>query len=397
MKSIVFLLSCICLTSGFAQISIDTNFPAANVIIDSISADTVYFRPDLRETQGDWFYWNFRAISSQPKKWFFKTQDVNDLTSRGAAYSQDGGYTWQWIDQMDHHGDQLFSISFEEADQVVRLSMGQPYTENNFKNFIKLYKDDPRLKLQVLTTTRHERTAEKIVISNFERAPEYKILFVARAHACEMMSNYLIEGIIKELMSENPKMLALLDKAEIMVIPFLDKDGVEEGDQGKNRIPRDHNRDYSGKSLYATTRALRKQVPNWVGNTPWIGIDLHNPWIKNAEHERVFMVGNANPVIEKEQLKFAETLQGEQRGALTFDPQENFLRYGTSWNTGSNYEQGWPFSKWASSFFGKGLLFTTTLEFPYAVNLGQTVTQENSREFGEDLIYAIAKYLNEQE
>lgn len=397
MKITLVILCLMCITGGYAQISIDTNFAGANVIIDSISADTVYFKPDLRDTQGDWFYWNFRAISTQPKKWFFKALDTNDLTSRGAAYSLDGGYHWQWIDEADHLSDQLFSFTFGEADQVVRLSMGQPYTQLNFEQFIKLYKDDPRLKLGELATTRQGRYAEKLRISNFGKNPEFKILFVARAHACEMMSNYLVEGIIKAVLSDNPKMKALLDKAEIMIIPFLDKDGVEEGDQGKNRIPRDHNRDYSGISLYATTRALRSQIPEWLGDTPWVGIDLHNPWIKNAEHERIFLVGNANPEIEQEQLEFAEILRRGQRGSLTFDTQQNFLRYGESWNSGSNYEQGWPFSKWASSFHDKGLLFTTTLEFPYAVNLGQTITQENSREFGEDMIYAIAAYLNEQE
>ncbi len=262
---------------------------------------------------------------------------------------------------------------------------------------MQAYEGDLRLKIEELATTRKGRTAEKLLISNFDKKPAFRILLVARAHACEMMSNYLLEGMIRTMLSNSPEMLALLDKAEIMIIPFLDKDGVEEGDQGKNRIPRDHNRDYSGESLYKTTEAIRSQVPEWVQDTPWIGIDLHNPWIKNVEHERIFLVGNADSVIEKEQLKFAEILQGEQRGSLTFDPQENFLRYGTSWNTGSNYEQGWPFTKWASSFFDKGLLFTTTLEFPYAVNLGQTVTQENSREFGGDLIYAIAAYLEKQE
>ena len=37
---------------------------------------------------------------------------------------------------------------------------------------------------------------------------------------------------------------------EVLAIPFMDKDGVEEGDQGKNRKPRDHNRDYIGQSVH---------------------------------------------------------------------------------------------------------------------------------------------------
>ena len=42
------------------------------------------------------------------------------------------------------------------------------------------------------------------------------------------------------------------------LVPFVDKDGVEEGDQGKNRAPRDHNRDYAGASMYPETGALRE-------------------------------------------------------------------------------------------------------------------------------------------
>jgi hypothetical protein len=397
MKILLGIFGFLWLSTGHAQISIDTNFPGANAVIDSIRGDTVFFRPDLRETQGDWFYWNLRAISTQPKKWFFKATGPDDLTSRGAAYSLDGGYTWQWVDEANHDGDQLFSFTFREPDQAVRFSMGQPYTQQNLERFMQSYEGDPRLKIEELATTRKRRTAEKILISNFDKKPAFRMLLVARAHACEMMSNYLLEGMMHAMLSDTPKMQALLDKAEIMVIPFLDKDGVEEGDQGKNRIPRDHNRDYSGESLYAITRALREQLPEWLQDTPWIGIDLHNPWIKNADHERIFLVGNANPEIERAQLKFAEILYREQRGSLKFDTEQNFLKYGESWNSGSNYEQGWPFSKWASSFHDKGLLFTTTLEFPYAVNLGQTVTSDNSREFGEDMMYAIAEFLNDHE
>lgn len=33
------------------------------------------------------------------------------------------------------------------------------------------------------------------------------------------------------------------EHAEILVVPFSDRDGVEDGDQGKNHRPRDHGRD----------------------------------------------------------------------------------------------------------------------------------------------------------
>lgn len=52
----------------------------------------------------------------------------------------------------------------------------------------------------------------------------------------------------------------LREQVEFFVVPFMDKDGVEAGDQGKNRRPYDHNRDYQGESLYASVRAMRELV-----------------------------------------------------------------------------------------------------------------------------------------
>lgn len=168
---------------------------------------------------------------------------------------------------------------------------------------------------------------------------------------------------------------------------------MEEGDQGKNRIPRDHNRDYSGESIYASTSSLRQQVPEWVGEVPWVGIDLHNPFIKGENNEWIYFVGNANPSISKEQERLVDILAETYRGPMKFTRKEGFMPFGVAWNTGANYDQGASFGQWAAGFQGKGLKMATTLEFPYALNHGQVVTAEGARAFGADLMYALQEYL----
>lgn len=397
MKSIPFVFLFFLSQYGMGQISIDRDFPGGNVIVESISNDTVYFRPDLNGTEGDWFYWCFRAVSSQPQTWYFKSTKPNVLTGLGAAYSTDGGYHWQWIDQRDNLGQDLFAFAFTDFDQTIRFSFAQPYTQKNLDRFLSSYQDDDRLRLSTLCESNQGRAVEQIRISDFEKAPTCKVLFTARAHACEMMTSYLIEGMLDALLGGAPAMTALLDKAEIMFIPFVDKDGVENGDQGKNRIPRDHNRDYSGESIYAETRTIRTQVPLWLADLPWIGIDLHNPWIKGEYNEWAYLVGNANPAIEEQQRRFAQILEESRRGPLTFDTEHGLLAYGQAWNKGSNYEKGKPFNAWAGQFFGKGLQLTTTLEFPYALNHGQVVTADDARAFGQDFIHAVAIYIEAME
>jgi len=374
--------------------TIESDFPGGNVIIEKILGDTIFFKPDLRDTPREWFYWCFSVKNTSNKKWFFKTTKPNVLSNMGAAYSTDGGYNWHWIDQENHLGSDLFSYSFSGDGKSVMLSMGMAYTQKNFDKFMMKYNSSKYIKNAVLSTTRGGREVEQLLISDFGVKPKFKVLFTARAHAGEMMSNYIIEGMIDALHSEDPLMKKLLEKAEIMIIPFLDKDGVEQGDQGKYRSPRDHNRDYSGKSLYTSTRAIREEIPKWLAGLPWIGIDLHNPWIKGENNEWVYFVGNEDERIAAAQENFVKTLIQVQRGPLKMDSKTGFLAFGTAWNKGSNYEQGYSFSKWASGFLDEGLIMTGTLEFPFGINNGQVVTQEKARLFGKDLIIGLSEYLD---
>jgi len=397
MKTIRTLFAALFISYGsWAQIAIDAKFAGGNVIIEQISGDTVYFKPDLRDTEGEWFYWYFRAVSNEPQTWFFKATKPNVLTNMGAVYATDGGQTWEWIPREQHLNDDLFSFTFTEPDQAVRFALAPPYTQANFERFIEPYRADERIKIATLCQSNQGRDVEKLLISDFEREPTSKMVILARAHACEMMSNYVLEGIVSALLSGSTKMEKMLEQTELMIIPFLDKDGVENGDQGKNRLPRDHNRDYRGESIYATTKALREVVPGWTEGVPWVGIDLHNPWVKGAGHEWVYIVGNANPKVEKAQKRFAEILVAESRSDIPLRMQDLFLAYGSSWNTGGNYEKGWPFSKWAASFTDEKMLMSTTLEFPYALVYDEVVTPEKARAFGRDFIYALALFMEEQ-
>jgi len=385
-------LSCLFLaTTSVAQLSITADFPGGNVVVDKVVADTVYFKPDLRMTAGEWFYWNFEAVSQESKKWYFKAEKKDVLTNMGAASSLNCGYSWQWINRKDDLGPNWFSFDFKSGEHV-RLSMGQPYTQENFQSFIKPYAKNKNLKLSYLTTTKKGRKVEKIRIGNFDGSPSCKILITARHHASEMMANYIIEGIIETLLSDDPQITSLLKTTEFMIIPFVDKDGVEDGDQGKNRLPRDHNRDYSGKSIYKSTRAIRKLKNTWIGDSEWIAIDLHDPWIKGPGAERICFVGSEQKALADEQVKLAQILEKTVQERLKYDQKINYLAWGDSWNTDTNNTKGSSFTTWASSFFNKGLLVSATIEFPYALIDGQPVTASSARSFGQNLIYALKDY-----
>ena len=77
MKTIKVIFAALLTSYGsLAQIAIDTKFAGGNVIVEQILGDTVYFKPDLRDTEGEWFYWYFRAVSNEPKTWFIEPYQI---------------------------------------------------------------------------------------------------------------------------------------------------------------------------------------------------------------------------------------------------------------------------------------------------------------------------------
>ena len=64
------------------------------------------------------------------------------------------------------------------------------------------------------------------------------------------------------------------------IVPFLDIDGVEAGDQGKDRSPHDHYLDYIPSPVYRSTAALMDYAAAFKGKTA-VYIDFHSPYLMN--------------------------------------------------------------------------------------------------------------------
>src|SRR5678816_973420 len=142
-----------------------------------------------------------------------------------------------------------------------------------------------------------------------------------------MMASYVIEGIIQQWD---------LTDTELAIIPFVDKDGVEDGDQGKNRKPRDHNRDYDGDSVHPETKAIREWAPKWADGKLLIALDVHCPSIRGARNEVIYQVGQRDPRIWAEQQRFAPFLRDAIKGELPYDPKDD-LAFGKEWNAAANF------------------------------------------------------------
>jgi len=367
-------------------LALDENFPGGNIIIEDVANGAVRMRQRL-DGPAEWFYWQCRVQGAQGQRICFTMMGSRAIGTRGPAVSYDDGKTWQWLGHEVVDG-KSFTVDFPTTATSVRLSFGMPYVESHWRRFIAQLQNADRLQAKTLCETPQGRPVEMLELpaSNETR---FGVVITCRHHCCEMMTNYTLEGVIHWLLN-TPEGEHLNSHSSFLIVPFVDKDGVENGDQGKNRPPHDHNRDYGGASIYATTRAIRQHVPEWARGKRLVGLDLHCPYISGPNNECTYLVGQPEAAIAREQLRFSELLEKHSTSHLPFHAQD-FVPYGEGWNQAENFAQGLSFAHWFTGL--PKVLLSTTIELPYATAHGEEVNADTARAFGGDLGKTLAHYL----
>jgi hypothetical protein len=241
-------------------------------------------------------------------------------------------------------------------------------------------------------TTRKGRENRRLRLGRLDGTPDHRVLLACRHHSCEMMASWALEGLMDAVLAETEDGRWLRGHVEFLVVPLVDLDGVEEGDQGKNRRPHDHNRDYQDESLYPSVAAIRQLVPGWSEGRLRIALDMHCPYIRGggdgpSSNERIFFVGGPSEEIWQNVRAFSVLLHQVQTGPLPHHPRHN-LPHGEKWNTLSEPRS---FGRWAEAL--PGVQVATTVEIPYANAAGTPVTPDSARAFGRDLARAMRRYL----
>ena len=183
----------------------------------------------------------------------------------------------------------------------------------------------------------------------------------------------------------------LRENADFLFVPFMDVDGSEDGDQGKNRAPFDHNRDYAAPPRYPEVAALKEKLPAWSAGRPLIFLDLHDPALRTDIHETIHFLEPAEPEQAARMDLLCTLLERDQQGPILYRKSAN-LRFGAGYNKG--FANPPPISAgWARGL--PGALLGCTVEIPYANANGCEVNAASARELGRDLAVALAGFLRQ--
>lgn len=379
---------------------IDADYPGGNIVVEKIEGDVVFLKPDLRDTRPGlwWFYWNFRVRGAAGRTLHFRFNERNPFGLTGPAVSRDAGRTWSYLGPAAVRpvtGQKAweFSYTFPTArDDEVRFCFTIPYLQADLERFLARHRGDRHLVISELCQSKKSRRVELLRLGKLDGEPKHRVLLTARHHACESVANYELEGIMEAVLANTPEGRRWREEVQFMIVPFVDKDGVEDGDQGKVRSPRDHNRDYEGPTVHPEVAAIKAQVPAWLKGKPVFALDLHCPYVRE---ENIYIVGGPNQELWQRVQVFSQILEATQRGPVRYHAKNN-MPYGTGWNSPklAETDPGETFSRWAGEL--PNAIFSATLEFPYAKRQDD-VTADSARAFGHDIARAILRFLAEHE
>ncbi len=316
---------------------IHTDFPGGNIAVERVENNVVCVERELRDTEGDWFYWAFCVEGAAGKTLTFRFPSQNRVGRFGPSVSHDLR-EWHWA--YSGSGDS-FTYTFTPDEDRVYFAHDMLYLPDRFAAFCSAN----ALTAERFAVSEKGRDVPCVRLGNGDKW----ILLTARNHACESTGGYVLEGVLTRLLQRLPAGYSVL------VVPFVDFDGVTDGDQGKNRRPYDHNSDYRPAPIYSAVRELR----SFAETHDFVCVcDFHSPWHMGRQNDHVFFSRSTtamNPTVDR----FAEYLKRETAA--------DEMKYTGEWDVGPNEQ--WNNEKKAISknWFSRlpSVRLATTLETPY--------------------------------
>lgn len=350
---------------------IDNGFVGGNIQVVGRIKGKVFLKNEIRDTKDDWFYWAFRVRGAEGQTVTFQFTEYDRVGYFGPAVSSDL-VNWRWLYSPDSGYNCLteaFTYTFGEDEHEVYFAHHMLYHPARFLDFVA----KNGIESFEFAKSRKGRSVPALKLGSGKT----QILLTSRHHACESTGNYVLEGVLEELIREP------IEDTTILCVPFVDYDGVIDGDQGKNRIPYDHNRDYNPDlaPIYPETSEIRSYVNKHGCNYCF---DFHSPWHQYEGNDLAHRVDNQSK--KPEFAVFGKLLDDEITKESFYYTSKDDLYYGESWNSISAHIAAYMHTlpECVESF---------ALEMPYIGLPNNVVSQENMVELGRCYGRAIRKFI----
>jgi murein tripeptide amidase MpaA len=304
---------------------ISSNFDSGNIeVIDASNPQQVLLaiRPDLNSAHLQWFH--FKVEGLQPgQRYGFSLSNAGQASykSAWAGYHAVASYDQRnWFRVPSRYAEGALSFALAPEQPQVWFAYFEPYSRERHAQLIA---DAQRLAGAELFACGKSVEGRAIELLRISRNPQAqrKIWIIAQQHPGEHMAEWFMEGLLERLqLSDDAELNALLEQADLYLVPNMNPDGAFRGHLRTNAAGKDLNRAWQtaneaeSPEVYFVQQQMRQ-----------VGVDLFLDIHGDEEIPHVFAVGSEGNPGYGERLA---RLESQFRNALLAMGAEFQTRYG---------------------------------------------------------------------
>jgi len=292
---------------------ISSNFDSGNIeVIDVSNPKQVLLaiRPDLNSAHFQWFH--FKVEGLQPgQRYGFSLSNAGQSSYKNAwsGYHAVASYDQvNWFRVPSRFEDGALNFDIETQQAQVWFAYFEPYSRARHDQLIE---DAQRLAGAELFATGRSIEGRAIELLRISRNPQAqrKIWLIAQQHPGEHMAEWFMQGLIERLQqTDDAELSALLEQADLYLVPNMNPDGAFRGHLRTNYAGRDLNRAWQSASeadspeVYFVQQQMRA-----------VGVDLFLDIHGDEEIPHVFAAGcegnpGYSPRLERLEEQFKQLL-----------------------------------------------------------------------------------------
>lgn len=264
MKLVFLCISLLIATISNAQIKLLTNFENANVdttvSVSNYRNNTIAFTPflDKFNTENVWFYFGVTGFRRDTIVTFLMDYNNNYYPPNYPVVSFNGKDFFR-VKAIQRGNINRFAV-VPESDTIY-VSTGFPYSYGMLKKFVSSLVGNAYVSVDSSQLTKGGRCIYFLSATDPSVSHRNKknVWIIARQHAFESLSNYVVEGMIKYLLSEQASAKEMLKSYVFRIVPMVDIDNVVAGQSGRMGFPRDFNRDWQSP-IHSEIATLQKWI-----------------------------------------------------------------------------------------------------------------------------------------
>ena len=232
-------------------------------------------------------HWYFQLFSEKDAHMKLVLQNFNNIYNghfsspikdNTTCYLSVDGKNWEAIETYKTPENRL-EINFVMPADSVYVARLEPYRISDLERLKSEIENNPLVRITKIGETVENRLLEIIRIGH--ETADHSVLIRGRAHAWEPGGNWVIQGLIKNLLRTDSNAKKYLDRYCIYILPMANKDRVAHGGTRFNLQGMDLNRKwdkpadpYLSPENAALEKWLEKQIEK--GLKPDLAIDFHN-------------------------------------------------------------------------------------------------------------------------